>query len=347
MINLTAELAFQWRAVGRKARLLQAANSGAALCNLRLVPSVAGNALTMAVKTISGDDPSNNDPVLVAFRDPNLISGAPEFLEVTAPLSLTIASGKSFSTSAVAFRLWWVMFNDASVMRLGVMANTSNFFLLDEYGLRSATDMTGAFTFVPGRIYSDVTITSKPYRILGYTEWTSGLSTATLWDAVPNVVQQFGPGVKKPGDLVLTSRNTVAISLFGGTPNIPYDGTPPQATEGSSSISVTPGFSSPANFFECECRMNLARNPAGVLIAALFSNLSSNPIDIVTGWALADQIIPLRLKGAGLCYGITSLFLRHGGTGGASVSMNADTSGTSPFGFGWEVTELVVKEYMG
>jgi hypothetical protein len=42
---------------------------GVGMLNGKLVASVASNALTIAVKTLAGNDPSASDPVFFVFRD--------------------------------------------------------------------------------------------------------------------------------------------------------------------------------------------------------------------------------------------------------------------------------------
>jgi len=60
----------------------------------------------------------------------------------------------------------------------------------------------------------------KSFRILGYAEWQAGLPAAGAWSAGPGFVQLFGPGVKKPGDIVqklyLTS-NVASSSVTSST----------------------------------------------------------------------------------------------------------------------------------
>lgn len=48
---------------------------GLGMVNGTLVTAVAGNALTIAIKTLAGNDPSAGDPVFVAFRNANAAAG--------------------------------------------------------------------------------------------------------------------------------------------------------------------------------------------------------------------------------------------------------------------------------
>src|SRR6185369_16273900 len=89
--------------------------------NMGLAVSAAGSALTIALKGADGNDPSATNPVLIPFRNATEITGTPTWMTITAAQSLVVSSGSRLGvTSATAFRLWVVGFNDASTFRLGV-----------------------------------------------------------------------------------------------------------------------------------------------------------------------------------------------------------------------------------
>jgi hypothetical protein len=60
-------------------------------------------------------------------------------------------------------------------------------------------------------------------RILGYMEWSSGLTTVGIWASGPTKIQLFGPGIKRPGDvaktlyLLTTTRTTTTSSTLSAT----------------------------------------------------------------------------------------------------------------------------------
>ena len=88
--------------------------------NLGLAASIAGNALTIAVKDASGSDPSSTSPVAIDFRNVTLATGTPSTLSVTAATSLVISSGSTHGVVGTEpFRLWIVGFNDGGTFRLG------------------------------------------------------------------------------------------------------------------------------------------------------------------------------------------------------------------------------------
>lgn len=168
-----------------------------------LVASVASNALTIALKSQGGGDPSSSNPVTVSFRDPNAALGSAIDLSITAPLSLTISSGSTLGTANnTAFRLWAVLFNDGGAPRLGLIkaSTPSTIYPLPEFDLRSSTAVGGAGAAdSAGVIYTDVAVSGKPYRILAFLTWEAGLATAGAWNAGPTTIQMFGRGSPRPG----------------------------------------------------------------------------------------------------------------------------------------------------
>jgi hypothetical protein len=199
-----------------------AASRGWAMQNGILAASVAANALTIAVKTLAGADPSASDPVVITFRHGTIGNGGVETLTLTAATSLVISSDSTLgAASGAPFRLWIVGFNDGGTFRLGVIncKTATGIVPLNEVALASATAEGGAGgADTAGIFYAGATVTTKSYRILGFMTWDSGLVTAGAWAAAPTVIQPFGPGVKKPGDILQfqqtfkTDTETIAIT---------------------------------------------------------------------------------------------------------------------------------------
>jgi hypothetical protein len=189
--------------------------------NGRFNATAAGGALTVALKTNAGSDPTPTDPVYISFRNVTGTTGDFTVLPITAALSVVAASGSTYGTiNAAAFRLWIVGFNDGGTIRLGLfqsvagLASTAvnqSFSLVNlNDGLATSIQDSGAGSN-GGIIYTTgATVTSKPMRILGYLEWSSsGIAAAGTWTTT-NVIrnQLFGPGIKKPGDLVQSAYTT-------------------------------------------------------------------------------------------------------------------------------------------
>lgn len=201
------------------------------MLNGKLVASVGSNALTVALKTLAGNDPSADDPVYFVYRDATASNGGFTVLKVTAAASLVISSGSTMGfTSAVAGRLYILGFDDGGTFRLGAIncstwsATSAAIHSLRDGGLRSSTAEGGAGgADSAGVVYTGTAVTSKPYRVLSVMTWDSGLATAGTWASGPTVIQPFGPGVGLPGDQIqrrkfsTTTVTTTASSTFQDT----------------------------------------------------------------------------------------------------------------------------------
>jgi len=175
---------------------------GVGMLNGTLVASVAGNALTIAVKTLAGNNPSSSDPVFFLFRD---ASAGYAVVELTSSLSVTVPSGATLGTvNGQANRIWVGVFNNGGTPVLGVYNSLSgtNILCWDETSPANGTGITASSTS-PQVWYAASTLSSVVFRIIGYVESTQ--ATAGTWATSPSRVQLFGPAVKRPGDIVSTA----------------------------------------------------------------------------------------------------------------------------------------------
>lgn len=253
------------------------------LVNGTIVASVAASALTVAIKTLAGADPSSGDPVHLFTRSATAANGDYTDTAISSALSLTISSGSTMgATNGVAFRLWLVAFLDSGTVRLGLVNLWDSAGLtlmsLDETGTASSTAEGGAGAADSAQvIYTGTAVTSKVYRILGYLEWSSGLATAGTWASAPSKVQLLGPGVKRPGDVVQVAyTKTGAVATT--TTTLPWDDTIPQNTEGAEFMNraITPR--SAANLLEISAQLHLANSAPNRIAAALFQDSTASAI---------------------------------------------------------------------
>jgi hypothetical protein len=195
--------------------------------NLQLNASVASNLLTIAVKGNNGSDPSNTNPVLVPFRDVTTANGDPSWIAITSALSIdTHATGATFGTASanVPFRLWVAAFNDGGTVKLALWQSVTGggsptgVAALNEGTVATSAAISGSSTS-PGTFYTAfgvATVSSKAFRILGYVDYAGGLTTAGTYASAPTTVQLFGPGVRKPGDVLnqqyFTTTSTTSTS---------------------------------------------------------------------------------------------------------------------------------------
>lgn len=195
------------------AQLIASSQGMNAPLNLRINATVSGGALTVALKTAANADATSGSPILIPFRDATIANGDPVILSLQAALSFaTPTSGNTFGTlsSNVAFRLWVIAYYNGGTLAVGLFnaSTATQIFPLSEQNVVTTAASTNGGSSA-GVFYANVsTITNTPFRILGYLEWGSGLGTAGTWASAPTTIKLFGPGDKKPGDIVQTQYMT-------------------------------------------------------------------------------------------------------------------------------------------
>lgn len=259
---------------------------GAAMQNGYITASVAGNALTMALKTASGGDPSNTDPVFVVFRSATAGSGAVTVRKITAATSLVISAGSTLGTaSGTPSRVWVVLFDDAGTIRLGAVCTQLSdgvYPLRDDVLSNSTAEGGGGGADSAGVIYTGTAVSAKALRVIGYVESTQ--ATAGTWATAPSLVQNWTPGLKLPGDPIQIRFNHSSNMQTGTTVFTAVGDTIPQNTDGDEylSQSVTP--TSAINYLDIEAQIVLAIVSTGVYMGcALFHDSVAD--------ALASQIV--------------------------------------------------------
>lgn len=218
---------------------VQASSGFTEAVNLQLNCSAAANALTCAIKAANtAGDPSALAPVYIPFADSTTTSGDPVWRTITAATSFTFAGGNTAGClSASPCRLWITAIDNSGTVLLGLsnQSVSGSCFPLNEAVLQTTGSGTSGGNTV-GTIYTSVSaVSSKAIRILGYVEWTT-LTTAGNWTA-PNFVRLFGPGVKKPCDMVQGPVVATATASVSSTSSTKVQANP--------SVSITP--SSAAN----------------------------------------------------------------------------------------------------
>jgi hypothetical protein len=178
--------------------------------NLQLNASVSSNNLVIAVKDANGNDPSPASPVIFTVSaGGNSIPRA-----VTGALSITVPTGATLGTvNGQSNRIWVGVFDNAGSPVLAVYNSLNStgpaVLAWDESTQTSATAVSAGAT-LPQTWYGASGITTKSFRVLGYVESTQ--ATAGTWTSAPSKTQLFGPGIKKPGDVV-QAKATVSASL--------------------------------------------------------------------------------------------------------------------------------------
>lgn len=327
--------------------------AGFALIGGKLTASVGASALTIAVKTVGDADPSASSPVLVVFRSATIGNGGYTVMSIEAATSLVISSGSTLgTTNSTPFRLWVGGFNDGGTFRLAAsnrFSPTGGVSALADDVLDSATDEGGAGgADSTGVIYAGATITTKPFKLLGYMDWSSGLGTAGTWSSGPDIVAPFGAGMKRPGDVVQV-RMHHRSDLVTGTTTLPSDDSiPQQATEGVAYLSkdITP--KSKANMLLVDWTVFCANSATGQMSTALFQDATANALAAIgEGYRTADDYA-IRSGQYFMLAGTVSAttFAVHAGCNNAGTTSLGGSGGSRQFG-GVAASHLRITEIMG
>jgi hypothetical protein len=152
--------------------------------NLSLACSVAGNALTIAVKTASGSDATSTTPILVAVRSATLNTGTYTMRAITGALSLVISSGSTLGhSSAITHAIYVYLIDNAGTLELAASSipySEANIYATTAEGGAGAADSASV-------IYSTTARSNIAMRMVGVL--LSQQSTAGTWANVPTTVQ--------------------------------------------------------------------------------------------------------------------------------------------------------------
>jgi len=277
------------------------ANSGQSweVKNLTLVATVAASALTVAVKTKAGTDPSATNPIVFKFRHVTEGNGTYTLATLTAALSLVVSSGSTLGTlNGIAHRLYLGVALDGATLRLFIYnphtaSSTARTLTgLNESNLYSSTAEGGVGgADSPGILYSETAFTAVAIRVIGYIESTQ--ATAGTWATTPSKIHILKLGDKRTGDVVQHIQTTIG-TVGTGTTDVFGDNTIPQITEGDEFMTqaITP--TSVINLLEIEAKSNNFTNGAAGsdIVVALFQDAIANALKAETySRASSDNII--------------------------------------------------------
>jgi hypothetical protein len=204
--------------------------------NLGLSASAASSALTITMTGANGSAPSSTNPVCIPFRSTTLATGTPNWSCITATQSITIPSGATLGTSSgVAFRVWLFEEYNAGSPELVVAVCSGGTTIYPCTSWESTTKTTttiSASATSAGVPYATTGVSSDALRIIGYCDYSSGLTTAGTWASACTTLQLFGPGIKRPGEVIQTVWNLTSTPVTNGS------GTFPSTTTASLSITL-------------------------------------------------------------------------------------------------------------
>lgn len=319
------------------------AAGGMPMLNGKIVASVASSALTIALKTLAGSDPSAADPVWLFFRSPTADDGTYVPVEVTSAVSFTVSNGSTLGVGAnsSAFRLWAVAFYDTATVRLGLInclatsagagagRNADSIYPLSGHMVASSTAEGGAGAADSAQVfYTGVAVSSKAVSVLAHVSWETGLASIGVWSAAPTRVTQFRPGVALPGQ-VIQSQRTATGAVATGTTTIPDDDTIPQITEGDQYLSqaITP--TSAANVLRTAALAHVAHSASQEISMGLFQDATANALAASRNRVTAiNQMEPISVFSQILAAltAATTLRVRIGANGAGTLTFNGQSA---------------------
>ena len=159
--------------------------NGAYVINGKVALSVAGGALTIALKGLDGNDPSASNPVLVRVPQGNPPDGTYAIRKVSAALSLTISAGSTLGhANNVASAVYFYLIDNAGTLELAAGSKFVSHSVISttaEGGAGAADSATV--------IYSTTARTNVPAVVLS--RWKSTQTTAGTWAATTGEQQQW------------------------------------------------------------------------------------------------------------------------------------------------------------
>lgn len=184
------------------------------MVNGQIVASVSANALTLAVKTLNGDNPSAFDPVIFVFRNSTLASGDYLVYRVTAALSIVVASTATLGhVSARDQQLIVYAIDNAGTLELAVSTK-----LFDQSARRVSTTLMAAAVSDPAVMYSTTArsnVAWYPIARCVSNQTTAGTYTTnpTQIDLAPFTLPTNACKIYLAGTQVVANNTDVKITL--------------------------------------------------------------------------------------------------------------------------------------
>lgn len=306
--------------------------------NYTLTPSVSSNALTLNINTRINNTPSNGDPLKFTFRNSSWSNGQYSLRTVSNTLSLTIPKDATLGhANATISPLYWYAIDNSGTIELAVSSS-----FMDNEGIFASTTAISNTATSSTIIYSNSARTNVPYILLGRTADTQ--TTAGLWTSLPSYVQSTR---KLPYIKSLNYSETTVNSTLSAT--ISFSDAIPQSNAGTQILSanVTPTW--PTNRIRVTSRGYGGQNGTFGMIAALFSSLSNNALDVswfVTNGSGYRQVFISQAEHNPNTTNTITYSLRVGpGAGGSPGALNGTYNGSLVRDFGGAArTTLIIEE---
>lgn len=253
------------------------------IVNGSLDATVAGNNLTLHLKTAAGATPSATDSVRATFRSVTDGVGSLVTRTITGATTFVIASSSTLDTlNAQSARIWVGLLDNAGTVELcawNPLGSTTLSLMLFPQPLASVSttaEGTGAADS-SGVIYSTTARSAKAFLPLGYIEITE--ATAGVWATAPTVIQTYREGIKRTGD-VLSSVFYFDAAVATGTTAMPTDNTIPQITEGNEYMGLSVQSRSLCNILNTRAQGVFAHTAVTTVNMALFEDGTNNALAV-------------------------------------------------------------------
>jgi len=257
--------------------------------------SVAGNALTWALKTDSGSDPSGGDPIKVSIKSATATSGVYTQYSITSAISLVISSGSTLGTrSGQAAYLYGYIGVDGSTPFLAISHS-----YYDDGSIVSTTAEGGAGAADSNSvIYSTSAHVNCPIRCV--VMFKSTQATAGTWATVPTNVFPI-PFIEQKVAAIYES-NTVQ-AMVNGTPTIVNFEDVVVDTHSAVTVGASWVFTAPkamlVNVEACVTLVNVSFDATETFNMQLFKNGSTHKL-LDNRPGVATATIPATLQGSTL-----------------------------------------------
>lgn len=191
-------------------------------CNISAT-APGGGVLTVTLLGAAGGAVSVANPIIATFSDATVGNGDPVTRIITSAPTFTVNSGNTLGgVNGQSMKLQVVLIDNAGTVLIGLQncngGGTGILGLVEDF-LQSTGSGTGGGNSA-GVIYTSVaSLTGKAIRVIGTLEWTTPLTTAGTYANPPNRVRLFGPGSKKPGDVIGSASSLTASVSY--TPQSP------------------------------------------------------------------------------------------------------------------------------
>ena len=324
-----------------------------AMTNGAFTATVGSNALTIALTTMAGTDPTASDVVSIPFRAGTATNSVINVRSVSSALSVVVSAGSTlgFSASQIS-RIYVVALDNAGTVELGVYHPLSGTTLipLNESQFYSTTAEGGAGGADSAQvIYSTTARSTVPITVLGFVDIQTG-GTAGNWSNAAIHAQLLTTSTPRSGSVVqrLMSADTAAAN---GTTVIPVDNSIPQSGEGTQfmSLAITPRHAADLLLIAHVGQYASSVATYDPITVALFQDSTANALAATASSKAVpgDMVtIPLMYMMQAGTTSATTFKIRAGSEAAGTTYFNSENGGTRVFGgvagSGLAITEIFI-----